>query len=309
MRTIFVAFILFLPFTFFTAQSQGMKSALQSEYDLTAKYKVGDIDFYRLRSLYLEMSDSGWVKTSTLLEGYYQREVVAVDSTEHTDRFIWKGVRVSERQGRGEFSDFSVLHYSKGYQSQFSVREISSEHFPADITSIPKTPQGFQFFVKLVDASTFDIIRQFESYGKPLTRIDQATSIPAEDLQGIIDFPPLYTNTRFQHSATIVIFRGITITNGIPCAIIEFREDNSHIHMTMNMMKMEFPSDGTSYYWGTILLSLETGKIVNATLLENVITMINLSPIAPPTRSLVRRELTLETLDRRSYEGIEIETK
>lgn len=286
--------------------SQEARSSLQREYDLKAQYAVGDKDFYHLRSLYLEMDDSGWVRKSFVLDGYYTREAVALDSKDHTDRFIWKGVRTSERQGRGKFTNYSVLPFSVGYECQFSASEVSGKHFPAGITAIPRTPQGFQFFVKLIDASTFDILRSFEHYGPPLTHIGQVTTIPAEDLQGIIDFPPLYTNTHFVHTATRVTFSGITLSKGIPCALIEFREDDAHIHMTMNMMNMKFPSDGTSYYWGTILVGLETGKIVGATLCEHVVTVINLAPAGPVTKSIVRRELTLETLDQEEYEQVRI---
>lgn len=276
-------------------------SVLQQEYNLSAKYLPGDTDYYRFRSLYLEMNDSGWVDKSHILDGYYSRAAVSIDGEKRVDRFTWNGVRLSEREGKGEFTKYRVLPYSKGFTYEFSTQDITGERFPVNTSSIPKTPEGFQFFVKLIDASTFDIIRSFGEYGSKLTRIGQSTELGADELRGIIDFPPLFTNTRFQHSAMKTTFQGITVAEGAPCAVIEYRSDDSHIYMTMNMMNMKFPSTATSYYWGTIMLSLETGKIVRAELYEHVVSWIDLSPAAKPTRSIVRRELTLEAMDRASY--------
>ena len=66
--------------------------------------------------------------------------------------------------------------------------------------------------------------------------------------------------------------------------------------METNMNGMKFPSDGTSYYWGEILLSLKEKKIVQGTIFERVDMVTSLATFGAPVRHVTRREISLERI-------------
>jgi len=52
-------------------------------------------------------------------------------------------------------------------------------------------------------------------------------------------------------------------------------------------------------------MSLKEGKILDANLFENVVSTMNLGPNVPPTRSVVRWEITMERIDPDEFESID----
>ncbi len=73
-----------------------------------------------------------------------------------------------------------------------------------------------------------------------------------------MDFPPLFTETYFKNAPVDITFRGISLGGNELCAILAFRSDDCRVHMVANMNNMKIPIDGVSYYFGEIVLSLET---------------------------------------------------
>lgn len=297
---IFVASVFAVFFCLFSnalPQDIQLERVLQSDYDLTPKYQVGDKDFYHIRTAYLEMNDSGKVANTRVLDGHFSREVLRFEGSKRYDRFRWKEVKKGEREGKGQITAFKVLPYSQDFQYEFSLEDMTPEHFPVDVTSIPKTMEGYQFFVKLIDAHTFDVLSNPASYDHRFAKIGETAIIPQRDLRGLIDFPPLFTDTNFAQAPIFTTFQGITLHQNEPCAILAFRSDDSQIHMVANMMDMKIPSEATSSYWGDIFVSLESGKLLRGTLYEDVVSLASLGPKANPVRNVIRREITLEKIN------------
>jgi len=245
-----ILLLIFLLISNLPAQKVQMESILGKVYDLAPKYAVGDKDFYHIRTTYLEMNDSGQVATTRIVDGYFSREILRFQDNKRYDRFVWRHVTIGERKGKGQVAEFKELPYAQDFQYDFLVSEITPEHFPVDIDSIPKTMEGYHFFVNLIDAHTFYIICNSQNYENNINKIGQTARLPGQDLQGFIDFPPLFTHTRFVQAPLFTTFQGITSCQNQPSAIFAFRCDDSRIDMVVNMMNMSFPSDGTSYYWG-----------------------------------------------------------
>lgn len=281
-----------------------MEGILEEVYDLAPKYAVGDKDFYHIRTNYLEMNDSGQVATTRVAEGYFSHEVLRFQDNKRYDRFAWRHMTIGERKGKGQVAEFKELPYAKNFQYDFSENDMTLQHFPVDVASIPKTMEGYHFFVNLIDAHTFDIICNSQNYENDINKIGQTARLPGQDLRGFIDFPPLFSNTTFDQAPLFTTFQGITSYQNQPSAILSFRCDDSQIHMVVNMMNMSFPSDGTSYYWGDIIVSLKDGKILDANLFENVVSSANLGPNVPPTTSVVRREITMERIVQDEFESV-----
>ncbi|NIR50411.1 hypothetical protein GWO43_18035 [candidate division KSB1 bacterium] len=285
------------------SQDGHLKNALQREYDLTLKYDFGDKDFYHIRTVYLEMNDTGKVAKTRLLDGGFSREVLRFKDSKRYDRFVWKHVKMGHKMGKSQVRETKVLPYSRDFRYEFSEKDMTPERFPVDVTSIPKTMEGYNFFVKLIDAHTFDVISNFANYEHGLSKIGQTAELPEQELQGIIDFPPLFTDTHFAQAPIFTTFQGITLYEGEPCAMLAYRSDDSRIHMTANMMDMKIPMDGTSYYWGEILMSLQRRKILRGTLFEHVVSITNLGNPAKPIRNVIRREITLEKVTQEEFEN------
>ena len=204
------------------AQENNLKKILQSAFDLSSQCKIGDKNYYHIRTVYLDMNDSGMVAKTSVLDGYYSREVIRIDDGKRYDRFLWKYVKTGQRQGKGEIQEYEILPYTKWFQYEFCLEDWEPEHFPVDLTTIPKTMEGWTFVVKLIDTHTFDSIMDMKGYDKTLQYIGDNAKLPAENIPVNMDFPPLFTDTYFINNLLWKNFKGITLYKGDPCAIIFF---------------------------------------------------------------------------------------
>jgi hypothetical protein len=160
---------------------------------------------------------------------------------------------------------------------------------------------GWLFVVKLMDAHTFDVITQWHAYDEPLTRINQTVYLPADDIAVNMDFPPLFTDTYFINAPFYTTFLGMTWYHKESCAIINFRTDDCSLGFVVNMMDMQLPTHGVSYYWGCIFFSLNTGKIEKAELYERVDTVTWVESIGMSRRGITRREILLERISHNEF--------
>jgi len=290
------------------AQEPELKDFLKQPYLLSPKYKMGEKNFYHMQTVYLTMNDSGRVAQTQILDGYFIRECVGVEDGKHINRFKWKWVRKGQKQGKGKIETFQVMPYTVGFQYHLSIEDWEPDHFPVDLSSIPRTLEGWSFVVKLIDAHTFDAILRLDAYEKPLTVIGDRAILPAEGVPVAMDFPPLFTDTFFINADFWTTFQGLTLYQDEPCAILFFRSDDSFVRMVVNMMDMKLPTEGVSYYWGTIYLSLNAGKIMRGNISERVDAITqSFVEVGKPMRQVVRREITLERIDSAAYESISLD--
>lgn len=285
------------------AKEKFLKDSLQKPFELHPKYEVGEKDFYRMRTVYLTMNDSGSVAHTQVLDGYYSREVTRIQDGKQFDRLVWKYVRKGQSFGKGEIKKFEVMSFTQNFQYDFSAQEWEPHHFPVDLTPIPKTLEGWCFVVKLLDAHTFDAILRLDEYEETLACVGDTAHLPAEGVPVVMDFPPLFTDTHFTNAPFYTVFEGVTLYKGEPCAILAFRSDDSRVRMVVNMMDMKLPTDGVSYYWGKIYLSLETRRIAWGQILERVDSITTaFIQAGTPMRQVIRREITLERMDQSEYD-------
>ncbi len=289
-------------FSSLAAQDNTLSTVLQDSYDLTFKLHVGEKDFYRMRTVYLDMNDSGRVAQTRVMEGCFGREIIEYQKGIWTGHYVWKYLKTGQIQGKGEVNEFRILPYTQNYEYSFCPDHWAPGHFPVDLAAIPKTMEGWTFVVNLIDTHTFDKIIEWKSYRDRLERIGQIMSLPTDSIAVNMDFPPLFTDTYFVNGLTYTSFQGLTWYQNEPCALLTFHSEDSYVRMVVNMMDMKLPTDGVSYYWGDIILSLRTGKILRGRIFERVDSLTTLVQLGKPMRQVTRREITLERISKEKFD-------
>jgi hypothetical protein len=285
-------------------QEKKMRHLLKQPFNLSPTHKIGDKDFYRIQTIYLEMDNTGKVAQTKVLEGYFSREIQSLKEGTPAFIFSWKCVKKGSKKGKGKVDEFRIMPYTRGFQYVFE--EWTRDRFPVDLTTIPKTIEGWTFFVKLIDAHTFYVLADPRSRDKKLVHVGDSACIRGEGTPIAIDFPPLFTDTYFENAPTYITFRGITVYEEKSCAILAFRSDDSRVHLVTNIQNMKLPLEGVSYYHGEILLSLEDRKIVWGKIVERVDSVTNLIQSKTPLGHVTRREITLERMKKSEYEQIDM---
>jgi hypothetical protein len=288
--------------TMVVAQTKELESYLKRSFDLSPGYRIGDRDFYRMKTIYLDFGDKEEVTRTSVLEGYFSREAIKIEDGKRTDRFVWKYVKQGTRKGKGEITELTVIPFTKNFDYSFKEGEWTPKNFPVDLTRIPKTMEGWTFFVKLVDAHTFDVLHGIYSPQKPAAHIGETVIPPAENMLVGIDFPPLFTDSSFTNGPIRVTFQGITLYKDESCAVIVFRADDSRVRMTANINNMKLPADGVSYYWGQVFISLTSRKIVWAQILERVDMVTTLVQMNQSMKTRTDREISLEKIARPDFD-------
>jgi hypothetical protein len=303
---VIVLFILLIIFIFpgCLIQEKEMRHLLKQPFDLSPAHKIGDKDFYRIQTIYLEMDNTGKVAQTKVLEGYFSREIQSLKEGIPADNFSWKYVKKGLRKGKGKIDKFSIMPYTRGFQ--YAFEEWTRDRFPVDLSTVPKTIEGWTFFVKLIDVHTFYVLADPRSHDKKLVHVGDSACIRGEGMPIAIDFPPLFTDTYFENATTYITFRGITVYEEESCAILTFRSDDSRVHLVTNIQNMRLPIEGVSYYHGEILLSLEDRKIVWGKIVERVDSVTNLIQSKTPLRHVTRREITLARMKKSEYDQIDM---
>ena len=289
------------------AQEGVLEILLKRPYHLQPKYKVGDKDYYHMKTIYRTMNDSGRVASTQVLDGYFYREVTRIEQDERFDRFEWKYIKKGQSLGRNKVTHFKVMPFTQNFRYDMSDIEWERHHFPIDFAPIPKTMEGWTFVVKLFDAHTFDVLMKRRGFEGRLTHIGDKAFQPADDEPIAMDFPPLFTDTYFTSARVDITFQGFSSVNGEPCIILLFQSDDNSVRMVVNMMDMKLPTEGVSCYWGQMFVSLETGRLVSAFLLERVdsITQAFGGTAGKPMKQVILREITIEAMEKSEYEGLE----
>jgi len=298
-----LAFCVVMSFSSFTlAQEEELMKLLQKPFSLSTTYKVGDKDYYNIKTTYLEMSEEGKVTETRILDGYYSREVMEIEDNKRTDFFAWKLVKMGVSEGKSEVNDYTILPYTRDFNYKF--KDWAHEKFPVDLSSIPKAIEGWRFVVKLFDAHTFDVMVDFDGVKEKLGRIGDTVIMPADTAPVLLDFPPLYTDTHFKNEPVHLTFHGIALYKNEPCAVIAFRCDDCKLQMIVNVNNMKVSTKGVSCYSGEVFLSLKSHKIVWGKVMERVDHITTVPNFPTPIRRASRREITLDSMNKTDFEQV-----
>jgi len=275
---------------------------LNRPVEWTGHQRGGVHSYYRMTSVYTHLDASGAASEMQILEGFFQRSLGTGAPDQEGDRFAWKFVRLGSPGDDGRIEKWKVLPFTRDFTYVFG--RWTEERFPVDQTSIPKTMVGWQFFVKLLDAHTFDIIADPGNYDRRLERLGDSARLRGERLMVIMDFPPLFTDTYFVNAPFTTTLRGFTLFGGKPCLLLVFRSEDCRVRLVAAVNAMKLPTEGISSYHGEILLSMETGRVVWGKIRERV-DMVSQIPNAPsPVRHATRREITLEEIGRPEFDSL-----
>jgi hypothetical protein len=251
-----------------------------------------------MQTVYLDMNDSGRVAQTRILEGSLSRKTIKVEDQKVVQRICWDVVKWGSRDGKGAITHYSSWDFTEDFMYDFSPQEWEPHHFPVDVSPIPKTMDGWMFVVKMIDFHTFDAILRFDTYTSPIDAVGDTAYLPSEGVPVSMDFPPLFTDTYFVNAPFYTTFKGITSYRGEPCALLVFRSDDCTVKLTTHIMDMDLPTYGVSYYWGDLLISLQTKDLILGHIYERVDSITSaFVEQGQPMRSITRREITLERID------------
>ena len=132
-----------------------------------------------------------------------------------------------------------------------------------------------------------------------LTKIGQkivhvaAYSEPAVDLGSNIEKGSIFKNGKIT-----LEFKGLSVINNHPCALVEYDSGESSFKMLMKPMpNMEIKTVGSSHYKGDIYKDLVSGWVQKASLIEIVVSETALPMPPNKVNYVIEREITINNVD------------
>ena len=293
-------------FSFIACNKQNIETLLTKEYDLSLNEQEGDVDYFRMKTIYYHGDTIGTMKDRDEVLGTFQRDVLEVGEEYFIAKYTWKDVRVGHSPTiKEDITEWKPLSFAEGFTYEIDLCKPDFILSTVDHTNIPKTLLGLRFWVKLMDAhAQFELLRT-ETHGSisQIKKIGDRVSTPGAHQQGGWDFPPMVTDSNFANGDYDTMFTGLSIIDGKTCAILEYINADSRLNSKMQVTpKMLFDQDGTSNFWGHIYVDLESGKLLKGDLYEYVIVQIEGPPLSAPMRLFERRIVTIEKITREQYE-------
>ncbi|MCK4932687.1 MAG: hypothetical protein KAT01_11005, partial [Candidatus Aminicenantes bacterium] len=289
--------LFFTAFSIISCDSQNFQSQLTKEYDLSLNDQEGDVDYFRMKTIYYHGNHLGTMKDRDEVLGSFQREVLKVSQESLVAKYTWKDVRIGHSPTiKKEITEWKPLSFAEGFTYEtdlFGIYFLET----IDTTDIPKTMDGMRFWVNIMDAhAQFELLRT-ETHGSisQIKKIGDRVSTPGAHQEGGWDFPPLITDSTFANGDYDTMFVGLSLADEKTCAVLEYINADSRLSSKMQMTpKMLFYQDGTSNFWGHIYVDLESGKLIKGDLYEYVIVQIEGLPFSAPMRLFERRLVEIE---------------
>jgi len=97
----------------------------------------------------------------------------------------------------------------------------------------------------------------------------------------------------YSHNKIMLTWKGITVSKGQLCAVIDFNAIDNKIELTMDLIK----SKGTEQYWGSILISLKARTIEQAVMYSGTIQEIEVKGIKDKILMKTIRELNIDKIN------------
>lgn len=89
-------------------------------------------------------------------------------------------------------------------------------------------------------------------------------------------------------------FKGLSVVNGSPCALVRYDSGESSFKMILKPMpEMEVVTVGSSHYWGDIYRNLETGWVEKVTMTEVVVSETALPGPPDKVNAVIERSITI----------------
>jgi hypothetical protein len=106
----------------------------------------------------------------------------------------------------------------------------------------------------------------------------------------------------FQNGQITLEFKGLSLVDGVPCALLGYDSGDSSFTMHMEAMPgMEMIARGASHYQGDVYVELESGLLRKATLYELVVTEVKTNNEATHN-SIIERESLLQTMSKEEFD-------
>jgi len=100
----------------------------------------------------------------------------------------------------------------------------------------------------------------------------------------------------FENRDVVLTWLGMSVENGKPLALIEYRTLNNPLGVEMDMGDRHFSTKGRSHYWGTIWLDVDGKCIDRAKLYEDVVMEIGFDDQPAKQQIDVVREITVSKI-------------
>lgn len=302
-----ISFLLvFAGLSFISCNSQNIQTQLAKDYDLSLNDQEGDVDYFRMKTIYYHGNHLGIMKDRDEVWGTFHREVLKASQESFVAKYTWKDVRMGHSPTiKEEITKWKPLPFAEGFTYEtdlFGVYFLET----IDTTDIPKTMEGMRFWVNIMDAhAQFELLRT-ETHGSisQIKKIGDRVSTPGAHTEGEWDFPPLVTDSNFANGDYDSLFTGLSLVDGKTCAVLEYINADSRLSSKMQMTpKMILKQDGTSNFWGHIFVDLESGKLIKGDLYEYVIVQIEGPPFSAPMRLFERRIVEIEKITKNEYDN------
>jgi len=280
---------------------------LTREYDLSLKDKQGEVDYYKMKTIYYHGDSLGIIQNRDEYLASFKREVLKVDQDSHSVKFTWKSCKSGHStKPHGEITEWKPLAFSEGFTYQINFSDPDSFLSTVDTEPIPKTLVGMRFWVKIMDAhAQFELLRT-EPHGaiSKVKKIGDRITSPGAYQSGGWDLPPLITNSHFTNGGYETIFTGICLLEGKKCAVLEYINTDSTLSSKMQLNPEDvFETEGTSNFWGHLYVDLESGKLIKGDLYEYVVAHVKNPKYFPqPMRIFERRLIEIWKIQKEEFQ-------
>jgi len=287
------------PMNPFLLIEQEKSDEIVREYDLSLKDKEGDVDYYKMRTVYYHGNEIGITQNRDELIAAFKREVFNVSGDSHDVKYTWKNSKLGhENSLKGEITGWKTLTFSDGFTYSLNLKDM---RFPEciDFGPLPKSLEGFRFMVNILDAhAQFELLRT-EASGNinGLKRVGDRVGCPDAHQTAILNFPPFLTDSTFTNGDYDTIFIGIWNRDGKKWAVLEYNNSESKISNKIRWNpEWVFKQEGTSNFWGHIFVDLDNGKLVGGDLYEYVVVKMNTPGPKEPLHLFERRYIEIEKI-------------
>ncbi len=280
---------------------------LTREYDLSLKDRQGEVEYYKMRTIYYHGDSMGIIQNRDEYLASFKREVLKVDQDSHSVKFTWKNFKSGHStKPHAEITEWKGFDFAKGFTYQINFSSPDYFLSTVDTEPIPKTLVGMRFWVKIMDAhAQFELLRT-EPHGaiSKVRKIGDRITSPGAYQSGGWDLPPLITDSHFNNGGYETIFTGICLLEGKKCAVLEYINTDSTLGSKMQLNPEDvFETEGTSNFWGHLYIDLESGKLLKGDLYEYVVVQVkNPKYLAQPMRVFERRLIEIWKIQQEEFE-------
>jgi hypothetical protein len=275
------------------------------EYDLSFKDREGDVDYYKMRTVYYHGNAIGITQNRDELIAVVKREALEILKDSYRVKYTWASSKIGHANSlKGEIANWKPLTFSDGFTYSLDLENM---RFPEciDFESLPKSMDGFRFMVNILDAhAQFELLRT-EASGRisGLKRVGDRVICPDAHQTAILDFPPFTTDSTFTNGDYDTVFIGIWNRDGKRLAVLEYNNSESKLSNTVNWNpEWAFIQRGTSNFWGHVYIDLESGKLAKGDLFEYVVIEMNSKGLENPLRLFERRTIEIQKITKDEFE-------